>query len=149
MKIENVVTVLRVLELPDRAGDAQHVELARRARAHGSKERGRTGMWTIIPHAPFGEQAEIIRMCAPAGEWARTMAGMNRRHFLYSSMALTTACAVGSSAALSRAKDAESKPMDVRQFHATRQFVNLPSARIAYIERGRGPAALFLHGYPL
>jgi hypothetical protein len=35
------------------------------------------------------------------------------------------------------------------QFHAARQFAELPQGRIAYVERGSGPAALFLHGYPL
>jgi pimeloyl-ACP methyl ester carboxylesterase len=35
------------------------------------------------------------------------------------------------------------------QFHAARSFVTLPVGRIAYVERGSGPAAIFLHGYPL
>lgn len=39
--------------------------------------------------------------------------------------------------------------MDVRQFHATRKFADLRCGRVAYVERGGGPAALFLHGYPL
>jgi pimeloyl-ACP methyl ester carboxylesterase len=67
------------------------------------------------------------------------MARMNRRHFLYASVALSTAFA----------KEPGSTPMDVREFHATRKFVELPGARVAYVERGRGPAAVFLHGYPL
>jgi len=67
------------------------------------------------------------------------LARMNRRHFLYASMALSTAFA----------KDSSPAPMDVREFHATRKFVPLSGARIAFVERGRGPAALFLHGYPL
>jgi pimeloyl-ACP methyl ester carboxylesterase len=39
--------------------------------------------------------------------------------------------------------------MNAKEFHASRKFANLPISRIAYVERGRGPAALFLHGYPL
>jgi pimeloyl-ACP methyl ester carboxylesterase len=35
------------------------------------------------------------------------------------------------------------------QFHAARKFAALPVGRIAYVERGVGPAAVFLHGYPL
>lgn len=35
------------------------------------------------------------------------------------------------------------------EFHAARQFAELPQGRIAYVERGSGPVALFLHGYPL
>ncbi|HTQ33048.1 MAG TPA: alpha/beta fold hydrolase [Stellaceae bacterium] len=39
--------------------------------------------------------------------------------------------------------------MDIAAFHAARRFVEVPSGRIAYIEQGRGPAALFVHGVPL
>lgn len=35
------------------------------------------------------------------------------------------------------------------QFHAARRFADLPQGKIAYVERGSGPVALFLHGYPL
>jgi pimeloyl-ACP methyl ester carboxylesterase len=40
-------------------------------------------------------------------------------------------------------------PMDVARFHALRRFVDTPSGRIAYVEQGRGPVALFIHGVPL
>src|SRR5262249_1313100 len=35
------------------------------------------------------------------------------------------------------------------QSHAARRFVELQGGRIAYVERGAGPAAIFRHGYPL
>lgn len=35
------------------------------------------------------------------------------------------------------------------EFHAVRRFADLEQGKIAYVERGRGPVALFLHGYPL
>lgn len=35
------------------------------------------------------------------------------------------------------------------QFHAARRFAELSVGRIAYVERGNGPVAIFLHGYPL
>ncbi|TPG08187.1 alpha/beta hydrolase [Rhodanobacter glycinis] len=41
------------------------------------------------------------------------------------------------------------KPMDAVAFRATRRFAELPFGRIAYVERGLGDAALFLHGAPL
>src|SRR5512145_1768637 len=41
------------------------------------------------------------------------------------------------------------KPMDAAAFHATRRFAETPFGRIAYVERGSGDAALFLHGFPL
>lgn len=50
---------------------------------------------------------------------------------------------------VSRVAGAEPPVMDVREFHASRRFVTLPSGKIAYVERGSGKAALFLHGYPL
>ena len=42
-----------------------------------------------------------------------------------------------------------SPQIDAAAFHASRRFVRTEYGRTAYIERGRGPAALFVHGYPL
>ena len=39
--------------------------------------------------------------------------------------------------------------MDIATFHATRRFAEVKSGRIAYVERGQGPVALFIHGVPL
>ncbi len=39
--------------------------------------------------------------------------------------------------------------MDIATFHACRRFADVSSGRIAYFERGKGPAALFIHGVPL
>jgi pimeloyl-ACP methyl ester carboxylesterase len=39
--------------------------------------------------------------------------------------------------------------MNPSAFHASRQFADTPWGRIAYVEQGSGPAALFLHGLPL
>lgn len=39
--------------------------------------------------------------------------------------------------------------IDVAAFHASRRFAPLRQGRIAYVERGDGPAALFIHGLPL
>jgi pimeloyl-ACP methyl ester carboxylesterase len=39
--------------------------------------------------------------------------------------------------------------MDIATFHASRRFANVRSGRIAFTEKGRGPAALFVHGVPL
>ncbi|MGE0452479.1 MAG: alpha/beta fold hydrolase [Vicinamibacteria bacterium] len=44
---------------------------------------------------------------------------------------------------------AGSGPIDVATFHASRRFARTAFGRIAYVERGAGPAALFLHGLPL
>ena len=64
-------------------------------------------------------------------------------------MALSVASAIGNETVLSKANDAVPEPMDVPRFSAARKFADLPYGRIAYVERGRGAAALFLHGYPL
>ena len=42
-----------------------------------------------------------------------------------------------------------SRPSDAAGFRASRRFVAIPFGRIAYVERGTGPVALFLHGAPL
>jgi haloalkane dehalogenase len=39
--------------------------------------------------------------------------------------------------------------MTPSEFHSSRKFVEMPFGRIAYVERGSGRAALFLHGLPL
>jgi pimeloyl-ACP methyl ester carboxylesterase len=39
--------------------------------------------------------------------------------------------------------------MNISDFHALRRFAEVASGRIAYVEQGVGPAALFLHGVPL
>jgi haloalkane dehalogenase len=35
------------------------------------------------------------------------------------------------------------------EFRSTRKFINTDQGRIAYVERGKGQGALFLHGFPL
>lgn len=39
--------------------------------------------------------------------------------------------------------------MNAATFNASRRFVATPFGNISYVERGAGPAALFLHGFPL
>ena len=39
--------------------------------------------------------------------------------------------------------------MEVHEFHGRRRFADLPQGRIAYVEHGEGPVALFVHGVPL
>jgi pimeloyl-ACP methyl ester carboxylesterase len=70
---------------------------------------------------------------------------MDRRHFLYAATAVPAVVVAGVEGKTS----GSSRPMDVRQFHATRRFARLRQGRVAYVERGHGPAALFLHGLPL
>jgi haloalkane dehalogenase len=43
----------------------------------------------------------------------------------------------------------ERQRLDAEWYRRSRRFAELPVSRVAYVERGRGPAALFLHGYPL
>jgi len=49
----------------------------------------------------------------------------------------------------SQSISARAKEMTATEFHSTRKFVSTDQGRIAFIERGNGPAALFLHGFPL
>src|SRR5438132_1647385 len=71
---------------------------------------------------------------------------MRRRQFLQLGAAgLAAACtarAVGRPAAPRR-------PLDAAAFRAERRFAELAFGKIAYVERGAGPAAVFLHGAPL
>ena len=45
------------------------------------------------------------------------------------------------------AKNAER--IDAAWYRQHRRFADLPVSRVAYVEHGSGPAALFVHGYPL
>jgi len=63
---------------------------------------------------------------------------MKRRDFLY----VTAAAAV--------AGHAQAAPRtEVERYRHARRYLDLPCGRIAYVERGKGAAALFLHGAPL
>jgi haloalkane dehalogenase len=44
---------------------------------------------------------------------------------------------------------AHGQPTDAAAWSAARQFAETPFGKIAYVERGSGDAALFLHGFPL
>jgi pimeloyl-ACP methyl ester carboxylesterase len=67
---------------------------------------------------------------------------MKRRQFLQ----LTGAALA---AGLTNVAAEPSQPLDAAAFRATRRFADLEFGRIAYVERGSGKAALFLHGAPL
>ncbi|MEP6730956.1 MAG: alpha/beta hydrolase [bacterium] len=77
---------------------------------------------------------------------------MDRRAFIEASVGvIASGTLAGCAARSSRAsvQTMTTAPMDARAFHAARRFAELPSGRIAYVERGAGDVALFLHGYPL
>jgi len=38
------------------------------------------------------------------------------------------------------------RAIDAGWFGKSRRFADLPMSRVAYVEHGRGPAALFIHG---
>src|SRR5262245_53793781 len=68
---------------------------------------------------------------------------MKRRTFLAASAAILATTAVRGAPAL------EDDDAHARYYDSARRFMNLPAGRVAYIDRGKGPAALFLHGFPL
>jgi haloalkane dehalogenase len=78
----------------------------------------------------------------PFGRGREVRVAMHRRTFM--ELAVTTLAGVGC-ARPSRA----SESLDVAAFHASRRFAETASGRIAYVERGAGRVALFLHGLPL
>ncbi|WP_394840979.1 alpha/beta hydrolase [Pendulispora brunnea] len=78
---------------------------------------------------------------------------MRRRQFV--ELALATFASGAAAACASRVESARAappsapRPLDAAAFHAERRFADIPFGKIAYIERGSGDAALFLHGAPL
>ena len=77
---------------------------------------------------------------------------MHRREFI--TAATGTVAGTALALALPRAGSASiiaigPGPIDAKAFHAERRFAKTGFGRIAYVERGRGPVALFIHGLPL
>jgi len=75
---------------------------------------------------------------------------LGRRQFLeltVASLAAGVASACGPR--IRRGEAVAARPLDAAAFHATRRFAELAFGKIAYIERGAGDAAVFLHGAPL
>ena len=71
---------------------------------------------------------------------------MNRRSFLVASTGALAGCALGLPHADSFASDPS---LDAAWFHAKRRYIRTDFGNIAYVERGAGAVALFLHGFPL
>ncbi|MCL1634812.1 alpha/beta hydrolase [Luteimonas sp. SX5] len=73
---------------------------------------------------------------------------MKRRDFLWT---CATAAGAATLAACHSMRGGREEParLDAAAFHASRRFVPTRFGRIAYVERGSGQAALFLHGFPL
>jgi haloalkane dehalogenase len=71
---------------------------------------------------------------------------MHRRQFMAAAAGGIVAGALGACVSSSRRP---AKATDAAAWNAARRFVPLRFGRIAYVERGSGDAALFLHGFPL
>ena len=82
---------------------------------------------------------------------------MNRRSFLLGGAGLIAAGSLGAIVhAAARGAGADGAggaganlDIGAAEFHASRKFARTAFGNIAYVERGEGPAALFLHGFPL
>ncbi len=72
---------------------------------------------------------------------------MQRRDFILAGGALTAATVCGCGVDPRSAGDADE--IGAARFTSERQYAQLSVGRIAYVERGSGPAALFLHGFPV
>ena len=72
---------------------------------------------------------------------------MIRREFLGAGTALaaTRVCAP----LTANARGGSGKEWSADEFHRARRFLDTEFGRIAYVERGHGPVAFFLHGWPL
>jgi haloalkane dehalogenase len=78
---------------------------------------------------------------------------MNRREFVRLTAGAITLSALGVRDPECFASGATSAKglheMSVAEFHSAQKFTATAQGRIAYIDKGNGPAALFLHGFPL
>lgn len=60
-----------------------------------------------------------------------------------------TAMALGSRAFATGPTAAKEDAIDAAWYRRSRRFAQLPMSKVAYVEHGHGPAALFIHGFPL
>ncbi len=77
---------------------------------------------------------------------------MNRREFVCLSAGAITMSVVSVQRLASQTAHIPAKrphEMSVAEFHSAQKFTATDQGRIAYIDKGNGPAALFLHGFPL
>ena len=76
---------------------------------------------------------------------------MLRRDLLRASVGIFAATAIGGAAFGERASAPSAREDDAaaRRYDKERRFATIAAGRIAYIDRGKGPAVLFLHGFPL
>lgn len=69
---------------------------------------------------------------------------MRRRDFLKRSSGIMATVALCGSGFVG-----DKERIDAAWYRRSRRFAEVSLSRVAYVERGRGPAALFVHGYPL
>ena len=69
---------------------------------------------------------------------------MHRRAFVHG-----VACLTGISLAVRTLAASGESGSDFARFSSARRFAALPQGKIAYYDFGKGPAALFLHGFPV
>jgi haloalkane dehalogenase len=74
---------------------------------------------------------------------------MKRREFLRTTFGVTGAALLSELGLAEYGSNGTSGTIDVKEFNRMRRFADLPMGRVAYVERGTGLAALFLHGFPL
>ena len=75
---------------------------------------------------------------------------MNRRSFLAASAGMaTSSMLLGCASRMAGEAAPGGVALDAAAFHSARRYAKTRFGNIAYIERGSGPAALFLHGFPL
>lgn len=70
---------------------------------------------------------------------------MDRRNFVRAAAGAAVTVAAGGTLGWAGPPDV----IDAKAFHRMRRFAATAFGRIAYVERGKGPAALFVHGLPL
>ncbi|MBM0107370.1 alpha/beta hydrolase [Steroidobacter sp. S1-65] len=74
---------------------------------------------------------------------------MRRRDFMTMAAGAMTGTLAGRASPAFSAPEAGLQLLDAKAYQQQRRFARTPMGRIAYMDRGAGPAALFLHGFPL
>jgi len=92
---------------------------------------------------------ESVGMCAKRAFARAHILRMKRRKFLAVSTTAAASLALPRFAFSKSSNSGRSVSMDAAWYQKNRRYAALPMCKVAYVEHGRGPAALFLHGLTL
>jgi haloalkane dehalogenase len=112
-----------------------------------SPGRGRKNLQVSL--ALLGHSVAMTRRDTQDRRPAASSTVLDRRDLLLAGTALASGALLGCASGSKERADAPSDRESSARWNADRRFAQTRAGRIAYVERGSGSPALFIHGFPL